>query len=75
MLERAQFRSNLNIGFSPLYVFVGDLAPATAADGQGFVLVVNVEFDVAAGTLAVPRVSTSFRHLYPTTSVTRRSIL
>jgi len=40
------------------------LAPATAADGQGFVLVVNVEFNVAVCALSVPRVSTSFRHFF-----------
>jgi len=33
--------------FSPLYVSVGDLAPTAAADGQGLILIVNVDFDVA----------------------------
>jgi len=51
------------------------LAPATATDRQGFVLVVNVEFNVAVSALAVPRVSTSFGHLYLTTPLTRGSTL
>jgi len=46
------------------------LAPATATDGQGFVLVVNVEFNVAVGALSVPRISTSFRHPFFTTPLT-----
>jgi len=49
---------------SPFYVFVGDLTPAAAAYWQGLVLVVNVEFNVVVGALAVPRVSTSFSHLF-----------
>jgi len=49
--------------FSPFYVFVSDLAPATAADGQGFVLIVNVEFNIAVVAFSVPRISASFSHL------------
>jgi len=51
------------------------LAPATAADGQGFVLVVNVEFNVAASALSVPRVFASFRHPFSTTPLTREVCL
>jgi len=38
------------------------LAPAAAADGQCFVFVVNVEFNVAAGALAIPRIFAGFSH-------------
>jgi len=48
--------------FSPFDFFVSDLAPAAAADGQGFVLVVDVEFNVAVGALSVPRISTGLSH-------------
>jgi hypothetical protein len=49
--------------FSPLKVFVGDLAPASAANRQGFIPVENVEFNVAVAALAVPRVLACFSHL------------
>jgi len=48
--------------FSPLYVFIGDLAPATAANWEGFVLEVDVKFNVPVVALAVPRIPTSFSH-------------
>jgi len=38
------------------------LAPTATADGKGFVLVEDVELNVAVGAFAVPRVSTGFRH-------------
>lgn len=46
------------------------MAPATVADGQGFVLVMNVEFNVAVAALSVPRVFASFRHPFFTTPLT-----
>jgi hypothetical protein len=52
--------------FSPFYFFVGDLAPAAAADRQCLVLVVNVEFDVAVSAFAVPRVFARFSHFLAT---------
>ena len=63
ILERAQFKSNLHTAFSPLYSFVSDLAPAAAADRQGFVFVKNVKLNVAVFAFAIPRVLTSFSHL------------
>ena len=68
MLERAQFKSKRSIAsLSPFYFFISDLGPASAAYWQCLVLVVNVEFNVAVGALAVPRVSTSLSHFYLTT--------
>ncbi len=45
-------------GFSPFYVLVRYFTPASATDWQHSVLVVNVDFDVAVGAFAVPRILT-----------------
>jgi len=45
-------------GFSPFYVLVCDFAPTSATDWQHPVLVVDVDFDVAIGAFAVPRILT-----------------
>lgn len=42
--------------FSPFDVFVCDFAPAVAADGQDFVSVVDVDFDVGVVAFSVPGV-------------------
>jgi len=55
--ERAMFKSILHM-FSPFYVLVRDFSPATTTEWQNLVLVVDVDFDVAVGASAVPRILT-----------------
>ena len=54
-----RFKSNFRM-FSPLQVFIGDLAPASSANWQLPILVVDVELNVAACAFSVPRVLTVF---------------
>ncbi len=50
--------------FSPLQVFIGDLAPASSANWQLPILVVDVELDVNACAFSVPRVLAVFSYAF-----------
>ena len=59
LLGITRFKSNFRM-FSPLQVFVSDLVPASSANWQLPILIVDVELNVTACALTVPGVFTVF---------------